>query len=99
MPDSGKRSPTASPICAPTGQPGGQPENQRLQQPARRAARLAYSLERLGKVSDLSVKLLYLEIGAGRLIARKVGRRTVVLQCDAINWLKALPLLGDDQNR
>jgi hypothetical protein len=63
----------------------------------RTSSRLSYSLNRLSKMTDTSVKLLYLEIAADRLIARKVGRRTVVLRCDAVDWLNALPMLGTSQ--
>jgi hypothetical protein len=36
---------------------------------------------------------LYQEIAAGRLIARKIGRRTVILRTDYERWLNSLPLL------
>ena len=36
---------------------------------------------------------LYQEIGAGRLIARKIGRRTIILRTDYERWLNSLPLL------
>jgi hypothetical protein len=38
--------------------------------------------------------MIYEEITAGRLIARKVGRRTVVRRSDALRWLRLLPPLG-----
>ena len=53
--------------------------------------RLSYSLSRLAKVCDLSRSLIYEEIGAGRLVARKVGRRTIVRRADAARWLRSLP--------
>src|ERR1700722_6052841 len=34
----------------------------------------------------------YGEIGAGRLIARKAGRRTLIAQTDALAWLERLPV-------
>jgi len=37
--------------------------------------------------------MIYEEITAGRLIARKVGRRTVVRRSDALRWLRSLPPL------
>ena len=40
---------------------------------------------------DIPLFLIYEEISAGRLIARKVGRRTIVRRSDAIRWLRALP--------
>jgi hypothetical protein len=38
--------------------------------------------------------MIYEEITAGRLVARKVGRRTVVRRSDALRWLRLLPPLG-----
>lgn len=63
----------------------------------RTSSRLSYSLNRLSKMTDTSVKLLYLEIAADRLIARKIGRRTIVRRIDAIRWLRSLPMLGTSQ--
>ena len=37
---------------------------------------------------------LYLEISAGRLVARKAGRRTLVERVEQNRWLTALPLKG-----
>jgi hypothetical protein len=37
--------------------------------------------------------MIYEEIAAGRLIARKVGRRTIVRRADALLWLRLLPVL------
>jgi hypothetical protein len=65
----------------------------------RTSSRLAYSLHRLGEMTDVSVKLLYLEIAAGRLVARKIGRRTIVRRPDAIRWLRALPVLNSADQR
>ena len=64
----------------------------------RRTARLAYSISRLAKESDVSRSMIYEEIAAGRLIARKIGRRTIVRRADALAWLRSLPRLlpGDD---
>jgi hypothetical protein len=33
----------------------------------------------------------YQEIAAGRLRVRKAGRRTIILQLDALDWAKSLP--------
>lgn len=59
----------------------------------RRSARLAYSITRLAKESDISRSMIYEEIAAGRLIARKIGRRTIVRRADALLWLRSLPML------
>jgi hypothetical protein len=56
--------------------------------------RLAYSIPRLAKLSDLSRSLIYEEINAGRLVARKAGRRTIVRRSDAFRWLRSLPTVG-----
>jgi hypothetical protein len=42
--------------------------------------------------------MIYEEIAAGRLTARKIGRRTIVRRADALAWLRSLPRLlpGDD---
>jgi hypothetical protein len=61
-------------------------------------ARLAYSTERLAKESDISRSMIYEEIAAGRLIARKIGRRTIVRRSDALRWLRSLPPLDPTEN-
>ena len=60
----------------------------------RRSARLAYSISRLVRESDVSRSLIYEEIAAGHLIARKIGRRTIVRRADALAWLRSLPQLS-----
>jgi Helix-turn-helix domain len=62
----------------------------------RQTARLAYSIERLAKESDISRSMIYEEIAAGRLIARKIGRRTIVRRSDALRWLRSLPPLDSN---
>src|SRR5271166_941478 len=64
----------------------------------RQTARLAYSIERLAKESDISRSMIYEEITAGRLIARKVGRRTIVRRSDALRWLRSLPSLDPSES-
>jgi hypothetical protein len=60
--------------------------------------RLAYSIRRLAKESDVGRSSLYEEISAQRLVARKIGRRTIIRRADAIRWLRSLPLLGRDDH-
>lgn len=38
--------------------------------------------------------LAYREIAAGRLVARKIGKRTVILASDAEMWAEKLPPAG-----
>lgn len=33
----------------------------------------------------------YRELDAGRLVAKKVGRRTIITKADALRWLENLP--------
>jgi excisionase family DNA binding protein len=37
---------------------------------------------------------VYQEIGEGRLRARKIGRRTIITEDDAEDWLQRLPVIG-----
>jgi len=60
----------------------------------RTSSRLSYSIDRLAAACDVGRSLLYEEIAAGRLTARKVGRRTIVTRSDAIRWLRGLPEVG-----
>lgn len=38
---------------------------------------------------------VYAEIGSGRLMAKKLGRRTIIPKSEAERWLAALPLQRD----
>jgi hypothetical protein len=60
--------------------------------------RLSYSVNRLAKECDVGRSSIYEEIGAQRLIARKIGRRTIIRRSDAIRWLRSLPILGQDHH-
>jgi hypothetical protein len=62
--------------------------------PVRRSSRLAYSIPRLARMTDTSKSVLYQEISSGRLVARKIGRRTIVTRWDAIRWLRSLPQMA-----
>ena len=50
-----------------------------------------YSVENFAKDHNISRAQSYKEIAAGRLIARKVGARTIILEEDAEAWRRALP--------
>jgi predicted DNA-binding transcriptional regulator AlpA len=54
--------------------------------------RLAYSIEELSAGSGASRSKIYQEIASGRLKARKLGSRTIVLPQDGEEWLRSLPL-------
>lgn len=51
---------------------------------------LASSVEQSAAMAGVGRTFLYGEIKAGRLRARKAGRRTVVLRSDLEAWLQAL---------
>jgi excisionase family DNA binding protein len=53
--------------------------------------RLAYTIPRTAELASISRSQVYVEIQAGRLIAIKVGGRTLVLRDDLISWLKSRP--------
>jgi hypothetical protein len=55
---------------------------------------LAYNTFQAAKVAGICRSLLYREIAAGRLIARKHGRRTIILDTDLRAWLAALPRMS-----
>ncbi len=52
---------------------------------------LAFSVEEAAKAAGLGRTLIFQEIRNGNLIARKIGRRTVILREDLERWLKSRP--------
>jgi excisionase family DNA binding protein len=61
--------------------------------------RLALSVEEASVASALGRSTLYQAISSGDLIARKSGRRTVILREELQTYLKALPRAVPDQIR
>jgi excisionase family DNA binding protein len=53
--------------------------------------RVAYSIEEAGEAAGVGRSYVFEEIRAGRLIARKAGRRTLIAAEDLMAWLKNLP--------
>jgi hypothetical protein len=51
----------------------------------------AVSVERFAAMHAISRAQAFKEIASGRLVARKIGARTVILIEDAIKWRRALP--------
>lgn len=51
----------------------------------------AFSIDELSKIGPLGRSSLYEAIAEGRLIARKNGRRTVILADDFKQFLRSLP--------
>jgi len=52
---------------------------------------LAHSVESFCAAADLGRSLVYQEIAAGRIHAKKVGSRTIILHDEALRYLRALP--------
>jgi predicted site-specific integrase-resolvase len=57
----------------------------------------ATSLDEFCAANSVSRATAYREIEAGRLEARKVGRKTIVTKEAARHWLKSLPRLGNSE--
>jgi excisionase family DNA binding protein len=62
-------------------------------QPQFISVRAAYSIAEVMAQSGLGRDTIYKAIRAGRLPARKLGRRTVVLATDMQRFLESLPLM------
>jgi excisionase family DNA binding protein len=59
--------------------------------------RLAVSIEDAVTASGLGRSKVYEEIRDGRLVARKVGKRTLILMTDLQAWLEAFPKIAPKQ--
>lgn len=55
---------------------------------------LAYRIDEFCKAYGLGRSLVYEELRAGKLQARKVGGRTLIFKADADRWANSLPVLG-----
>jgi hypothetical protein len=51
----------------------------------------SYSLDEFARQNDIGLTTVRGEIKAGRLVARKVGRRTIITPEDANDWRNRLP--------
>jgi hypothetical protein len=56
--------------------------------------KIAYSVDDVVKLVGIGRSLLFEELAAGRILAKKIGRRTVILETDLSAWLKSLPEKG-----
>ncbi len=52
--------------------------------------KLAYSVGKFADLTDLGRTTLYGAIKDGSLVARKRGKRTVIVASDGLRWLKSL---------
>jgi excisionase family DNA binding protein len=53
----------------------------------------AYTIAQAAKAAGIGRSTLYAELSAGKLQARKLGRRTLILASDLSCWLSSLPTL------
>lgn len=53
--------------------------------------KLAYSIEEACAATSLGTTKLYALIGEGKIAARALGRRTVILRADLQRYLESLP--------
>ena len=66
---------------------GGPPVRVRLP-----VTKLAYTIPEVVEATGICRTLIYQDIVAGRLVARKRGSKTIVLNADLVAFLDALPL-------
>ncbi len=59
------------------------------------SSKQAHSINWICEDSNLGRSFIYKEIKDGRLIARKAGRRTIILDPDYRAYLAALPTTGE----
>ena len=55
------------------------------------ALQRSYSLDEFARLNDIALTTVRGEIRSGRLIARKIGRRTIITAEDANDWRDRLP--------
>ena len=63
---------------------------------------LAYQLETAARATDCSTKHLRREFSAGRLVARKMGRRFIIERTSLDTWIASfttIQLVGSDPSR
>jgi len=59
----------------------------------RRARQRAFSIVEFSRVYGLGRTKVYEELKSGRLRGRKIGKRTIIAEDDAEDWLRRLPLI------
>lgn len=52
---------------------------------------LAHSIDEVARLANCGRTTIYAAINARALTARKIGRRTVILNADLQHWLTSLP--------
>jgi excisionase family DNA binding protein len=58
-------------------------------------SKVVFSVDEFRERYGVGKTTIYEEIRAGRLMAMKVGRRTIITEEDGQNWLRSLPKAND----
>ena len=61
----------------------------------RRAQQRAFSINEFSQVYGIGRSKIYNELHSGRLRGRKIGKRTVIAEVDAEDWLLRLPPVSE----
>jgi excisionase family DNA binding protein len=61
----------------------------------RRARQRAFSIQEFSKAYGIGRTKIYEELNSGRLRGRKIGRRTLIAELDAEDWLRRLPTVSE----
>ena len=61
--------------------------------------RVAHSVGSAAAIAGIGRSTLYAAIRDRRLVARKIGRRTIILVSDLQNWLQSLPVATADGDK
>jgi hypothetical protein len=59
------------------------------------SAPIAHTIPQAVRVSGMSRSAIYLAIKAGKLRARKVGRRTIIEHAELCRFIASLPTMGE----
>jgi hypothetical protein len=59
----------------------------------RRARQRAFSIRQFSEMYNIGRTKIYEELKFGRLRARKIGKHTIILEDDAEDWLRRLPVI------
>jgi excisionase family DNA binding protein len=54
---------------------------------------IAYTIKEVCSLSRVGKTTLYAAIGRGELVARKLGKKTLILEEDFRRWIEALPII------
>jgi hypothetical protein len=65
------------------------------EQERRRERQRAFSINEFSRAYGIGRSKIYEELTSGRLRGRKVGKRTIIAEVDADDWLRCLPTVSE----